>query len=87
MKIRLYTIQNCPFCSELKSELNKLELPFDEVDVNANENKSEYDKLYSITKSDSVPIIKIYNKLLVPNKSFHSIKQAIEIILDLISKN
>ena len=77
--IRLYTIPNCPYCTELKDLLIKEDIEFTEVNVNLPENQDEYNKLHEITKSDDVPIIKVGKQLLVPNISFKSIKEGFEL--------
>ena len=78
-KVRIYSIPECPYCSELKEILTNDGIEFTDINVNLPENQAEYDKLYEITKSDEVPIIKIGKQLLVPNVSFSSIKQASEL--------
>jgi len=77
--IRLYTIDNCPYCTELKELLMKENIEFTEVNVNLPENQDEYNKLHEITKSDDVPIIKVGKQLLVPNISFKSIKEGFDL--------
>ena len=77
--IRIYTIPNCPFCSELKEILVKEGIEYTEVNVMLPENEKEYDKLYEITESDDVPIIKVGKHLLVPNKSFQSIREGVDL--------
>lgn len=77
--IRLYTIPNCPYCTELKDLLIKEAIEFTEVNVNLPENQDEYNKLHEITKSDDVPIIKVGKQLLVPNISFKSINEGFEL--------
>ena len=77
--VRIYSIPQCPYCNELKELLTKEGVEFTDVNVNLPENESEYNKLHEITKSDDVPIVKIGKQLLVPNVSFHTIKDAVEL--------
>lgn len=79
MKVKVYTILNCPYCTELKGLLSEEGIEFDDIDVNLPENDIEYKKLHEITKSDDVPIVKVGTRLLVPNVSFKSIKEAAEL--------
>ena len=74
--IRLYTIENCPYCKQLKDLFINEGMQFTEIDVNKPENESEWKKLHEITNSDDVPIVKVGPQLLVPNTSFHSINEA-----------
>lgn len=78
--IRIYSITQCPYCTELKESLTKEGVEFIDVNVNLPENEEEFKKLFEITQSDDVPMIKIGNQLLVPHKSFFSIPQAFELI-------
>jgi glutaredoxin len=78
--VRVYTIEHCPFCIELKGLLTDENIAFEDIDVNLKENEEEYNHLYEITKSDEVPIVKVGKQLLVPNVSFSSIKQCVDII-------
>jgi glutaredoxin 3 len=77
--IRLYTIPECPYCTELKDLLIKEGIEFTEVNVNLPENQDEYNRLHEITKSDDVPVVKVGKQLLVPNISFKSIKEGFEL--------
>lgn len=78
-RVRIYSIPECPYCTELKTILTNDGIEFTDINVMLPENQSEYDKLYEITKSDEVPIIKVGKQLLVPNVSFSSIQQASEL--------
>ena len=77
--IRIYSIPNCPYCTELKEILTKEGIEFVDVNVNLPENEAEYRKLNEVTKSDDVPIVKVGKQLLVPNISFKSIKEAADL--------
>jgi glutaredoxin len=77
--VRIYSIPNCPYCSELKTILTKEGIEFIDIDVNLPENEKEYNDLHAIIKSDDVPVIKVGKQLLVPNISFHSIRDAADL--------
>ena len=79
MKVKIYSIPNCPYCTQLKDLLTKEGIEFYDVNVNLPENEIEYRKLHEITKSDDVPIIKVGKQLLVPNISFQSIQEGFEL--------
>lgn len=78
--IKIYTIPECPFCIQLKEQLNEANINFEEVNVNLPENQIEYNQIHKITNSDDVPIIKVGKQLLVPNVSFNTIKIAVELV-------
>ena len=77
--VKIYSIPECPYCTELKDILTKEGVEFVDVNVNLPENEAEYNKLHEITKSDDVPIVKVGKQLLVPNVSFRSIREAADL--------
>ena len=77
--IKIYSIPNCPYCTELKELLTKEGVEFLDVDVNLIENEEEYNQISKITNSDDVPIVKIGKQLLVPNVSFSTIQEAVDL--------
>lgn len=77
--IRIYSIPECPYCTELKEILTTEGVEFTDVDVNLPENEEEYNKIYEMTKSDEVPIVLVNKQLLVPNVSFKSIREAADL--------
>jgi len=83
--VRVYTMENCPYCNELKGLLEKEGIEFEDVDINLDENKEEVDKVFKVTKVDSVPIAKVGNQLIAPDVSFTSIEEAFDIIKSLLN--
>jgi glutaredoxin 3 len=77
--LKIYTIPNCPYCSELKEILTLENIDFKEINVLLEENKEEYKKIFEKTQSDEVPIVKVGQQLLVPNVSFHTIREAADL--------
>lgn len=77
--IRVYSMPACPYCAELKTILTKEGIEFEDVNIDLPENDAEYQELAKISNSDEVPIIKVGKQLLVPNISFRSIQEAVEI--------
>lgn len=78
--IRIYVIENCMYCNELKDLLTKENIPFMDIDINLLENVKEFDKINAIAKSDSVPIVLVNKRILVPEKSFQTIQEAFNLI-------
>ena len=78
--IKIYTITNCSFCAELKELLKTENIEFIDVNVDLDENEAEYNEINRISQSDDVPIIKVGKQLLVPNISFKSIKEGVELV-------
>ena len=73
--VRIYSIPECPFCTELKEILTQEGVEFVDINVNLPENEKEYDQIHEVTKSEEVPIVMVGKQLLVPNVSFQSIRE------------
>ncbi len=78
--LKIYTFPECPYCQELKQLLDKDNIKYEEVNVNLSVNKEEFNKVIMVTNSTEVPIIKIDKQLFIPNVSFHSIPESVELI-------
>ncbi len=84
--IKIYSIPECPFCNDLKEKLTNQNIEFEDFNIFLEENVEEHTEVMEFTKSDEVPIVKINKHFLVPNVSFHSISECIEIIKKLSSE-
>ena len=84
--IRIYTMENCPYCKELKDLYDKEGIEYENVDINLDENKEECAKVFKVTNVDSVPIVKVGNQLLAPDVSFTSIEEAFDITKMLLKR-
>lgn len=77
--ITIYTFPECPFCQDLKERLVKEGIEYNEINVNLPENSEEFAKVVAVSNSQEVPIIKIGKQLLIPNVSFQSIAEGVEL--------
>jgi len=95
MKVAVvYTMKGCPFCTMIKEELEKEEIPFIERDIQ--EYEEEYDEFSKVTENDYVPALMLLTldendeasdvKLLAPDRDFEDIYEGVsmakEYILD-----
>lgn len=78
--IKIYSIDNCPYCQELKGLLIKEGIEFEEVNVYLPENEKEFETITKVSNSNEVPIIKIGQQLFIPNISFQTIPEGILLI-------
>jgi len=78
MKIIIFTMNGCPWCGTLKEQLDEKGIEYVAKDVD--EFKTMYDNFVKITKSDLLPAILVGKNALVPQKSFNTIEQAVEVI-------
>jgi len=75
----IYTFPECPFCKELKEKLTAEGIEYNDINVNLAENAEEYGKVVVASNSNEVPVVKIGKQLFIPNVSFHSIDEAVEL--------
>ncbi len=85
--VRIYSIPECPYCTELKKILTEEGITFEDINVAIPEHEEEYNDLHKITKSDDVPIVKIKKHILVPNVSFKSIKECVELVKKILNED
>lgn len=78
-KVTIYTMSDCPYCTDLKEKLTKENIEFRNVDIDLPENQEEFNKILEVSKAEEVPILKIDKQLFVPNVSFKSITEAVEL--------
>jgi glutaredoxin len=78
-KVTIYTMNNCPYCAELKSLLEKENIEYRNIDIDALEHQEEVQQILEVSKAEEVPILKIEKQLFVPNVSFKSITEAVEL--------
>ena len=77
--VKIYGFNGCPYCKELKELLTKDGIQFIDVDIDLPENQEEFNKVMEIANADEVPIVRVGTQLLVPNVSFKSIVEAVEL--------
>lgn len=90
--IIVYTMKNCPFCTQFKDMLKNESITFIERDID--ENKKEYDLYTKATNNDYVPalmIIENYGEantsyLYAPERDYNVLEEAVEIIKKHTSK-
>ena len=78
--IKIYTMDSCPYCNELKELLINESIEFIEVDILDEKNKVEVDMVFKTANCESVPIAKVNNQLFAPDISFTSIEDAFKLI-------
>ncbi len=84
--IKVYTLKNCQYCVELKTLLEKDNIVFLEIDIDLPENEKEFSDLAKIAESETVPMVKMGNKLLVANRTFHTISEGHLLIKKLLDE-
>lgn len=78
-KVTIYTMSDCPYCMDLKEKLEKENIEYRNVDIDLPENQEEFNQILEVSKAEEVPILRIEKQLFVPNVSFKSINEAVEL--------
>jgi len=93
MKIAVvYTMKGCPFCTMIKEELEKENLPFSERDID--DYSEEYDEFSKITENEYVPALMLLTldedenpsdvRLLAPDRDFQDIYEGVVMVKDYV---
>ena len=77
--VTIYSFPECPYCKELKDIYDSQGIKYRDVNISLEENSEEWNTISEVSKAEEVPVIKIDKQLLVPNVSFQSITEAVEI--------
>ena len=78
-KVTIYTMSDCPYCAELKEKLTNENIEYRNVDIDLPENQEEFNHILEVSKAEEVPIVRVDRQLFVPNVSFKSITEAVEL--------
>tara|TARA_R100001463_G_scaffold99977_2_gene154428 strand:- start:338 stop:715 length:378 start_codon:yes stop_codon:yes gene_type:complete len=73
--IEIYTNKTCPYCKQIKEEMTKQGVVFENKDTS--ENKSEWQEIVNLTGIPTVPTIKCNDEYFVPNRDFGSPEQLV----------
>jgi len=84
--VRVYTMEGCPYCDKLKGLLKEDNIEFKDIDINDKKYKLEFNKIMEISGADSVPVVIVKKKILIPEKSFMTIEEGFSIIKKLLNE-
>ena len=72
-KLEIYTNETCPYCKQIKEELTKNNIDFE--DKLTSDFKDEYQSIVSLTGMPTVPTIKYANEYFLPGRDFQNPQQ------------
>jgi len=84
-KIKIFHMETCPYCKKLMEGLDKLEIIYEKIDVDSKEGEKKFLKVYEVSKNENMPTILVNNKILIPEITFNTIEEALNLIKDLDS--
>ena len=77
-KVTIYTIKTCPYCKQIKEELIKNNIEFEEKLTS--ETKKEWQKVTNFTRMPTTPMIYYKNNYFVPGRDFGNPQGLINIL-------
>lgn len=80
MKVRVYSIPKCKFCTQMKDGLKEKNIEFEDIDVSLPENDKEFNEVVKISKTESVPTVIVGKNLLAPDVNFWSIEEGLNLV-------
>ena len=91
-QIVLFTMEGCPWCSDMKKMLQEENIEF--LDRNINQYEDEYKMFVEITENDFVPAFMIINdindlsktKLYAPERDFDDLEDGVSIIKEFFER-
>ena len=86
MEIKVYGSEECPYCRKLKKYLKILRVPFHYVDIDLKENEKEYYEVVNKVGHIMIPLIKVDDDFMSPDKEFNSIGEAVKILFSKYQK-
>lgn len=78
MEISVFSMKGCPHCENLKNKLNENNIEFVEIDID--ENELIYERFSKKVNNDYLPAILMGKTAFVPEKSFTTIDEAVELV-------
>jgi len=78
MEVRVFSMKGCPHCDNLKNQLKENNIKFTEIDVD--ENEEMYNRFSKIVENEFLPAILIGKNAFVPDRSFNTINEAVDLV-------
>ena len=78
MEISVFSMKGCPHCDNLKNKLKENNIEFVEIDIN--ENELLYERVSKKVNNEFLPAILVGKTAYVPEKSFTTIDEAVELV-------
>ena len=72
-KIEIYTNETCPYCKQIKEELTKKDIKFE--DKSTSEFTGEYQQIVNLTGMPTIPTIKYKDEYFLPGRDFQNPQQ------------
>ena len=77
-KIEIYTSNTCGYCKQIKDELNKKNIKFEEKSTS--DFNDEYQEIVNLTGLPTVPTIKYNGEYFIPGRDYQNPQQLINLL-------
>lgn len=78
MEVKIFSMKGCPHCDNLKNQLKENNINFVELDVDVHEEL--YEKFSKKVENEYLPAILIGKTAFLPDKSFQTINEAVDLV-------
>jgi glutaredoxin len=78
MEVKVFSMKGCPHCDNLKNKLRESNIDFIELDVD--EHEELYEKFSKKVDNEFLPAVLIERTAFVPDKSFQTIDEAVDLV-------
>lgn len=78
MEINIFSMKGCPHCDNLKNKLKENNIEFVEIDID--DNNLLYERFSKKVDNEFLPAILIGKTAYVPERSFTTIDEAVELV-------
>jgi glutaredoxin len=78
MEINVFSMKGCPHCDNLKNKLKENNIEFVEIDID--DNNLLYERFSKKVDNEFLPAILIGKTAYVPERSFTTIDEAVELV-------
>ena len=72
-KLEIYTNETCPYCKQIKEELTKNNIEFE--DKLTSDFKEEFQQIVNLTSMNMTPVIEYKNEYFLPGRDFQNPQQ------------
>lgn len=78
VRVKIFSMKGCPHCENLKNKLNENNIDY--IDIDIDEHEDLYNNFSKKVNNEYLPAILIDRTAFVPERSFNTIDEAVNLI-------
>lgn len=78
IEVKIFSMKGCPHCENLKNKLNENNIDY--IDIDVDENEELYEVFSKKVDNQYLPAILMGKTAFVPDRSFQTIDEAVELV-------